>query len=455
MNSSPVITFHGGIDTIGGTKIFVQEGEHRVLFDFGLNFAPGGDFWGGTLEPRPGAGGLRDYITLGYAPAVDGLYRHDQAPSLGLKPGRGETTQVFISHLHLDHMALVDRLAPEIPVWMHRESLQLFRAVAATGEPPAVPAGARPFEWGETIRVGPIQVTPVAVDHDIPGATALLITTSAGTVVYSGDLRLHGPRPDRVAAFVAAARATRPKILLLEGTRMGEGEPGPDRPPALSEDDVPGALLSHLSGATGKLAFLTLYPRNTYRVEGIARAVREAGRTLALSAEAAHIYLSMGGEPREILVYLREKDRGPNGDPWFLTPWFEAGLLPVDAAAVRSNPGAYLLQLFPGDLNELVDLKPEPGAVFIHSNGEPLGRFDPMWELFMRWLGHFGVELKRAPSPGHATPEDLFGVIGGIAAEVLMPIHSRLPELMHVAGQRRVLPELGATYAIATGKRVE
>lgn len=457
MTSAPRIHFYGGIGTIGGTKIAVTEGEHRIIFDFGTAFAPGGDFWGGPVQPRTGPARLRDMIALGYIPALDGIYRADAAAEAGLAPGTGENTQIFISHLHLDHMSVVDLIADEVPVWMHADSLRLFRAVAETGEPPAVPVGARPFEWGQTIAVGPMKVTPVAVDHDIPGASALLIETSAGTVVYTGDLRLHGANPVRVDRFIEQARALNPNILLIEGTRLGEPEPSPDRPAPRSEPAVAPLVAQKAQEAGEALALITLYPRNTLRIGHIATAVKPVGRTLVLSAEAAHMYRALGGDMSQVALYQRSADKqalARGTAPAWLTGLFASGATVLDAAAVRANQGRYLLQLFYWDINELVDLQPAPGSVFIHSNGEPLGRFDPKFELFERWLAHFGIALAYAGASGHASSADLHKVVAGINPQLLMPIHSKAPELMEVQGVRRTLPEVGAIYDIATGEKV-
>lgn len=456
MTTTPKITFYGGIDTIGGTKIAVEEGGYRIIFDFGATYSPSEDLIGGRVHARSGEAGLRDLVTMGYTPALDGLYRPGAAETLGLQPGQGETTQIFISHLHLDHMALLHLLSDDLPVWMHHDSLRLFRAVAATGEEPVVPVGARGFEWGQVIEVGPMKVTPVAVDHDIPGASALLIETSAGTVVYTGDLRRHGPHPELVDRFVEAARAKHPKILLIEGTRLGEAEFYPDRKPTIAEPDVAGRFVGLLQGRAG-LALTTLYPRNPLRIENIAKALPAVDRVLALSPEVAHVYAAMGYDLTDVLIYLRTKDQdllSAGTAPGWLTSLLGQGVKTVDAQAVRADQSRYLLQLFYWDLPELVDIKPVDGSLFIHSNGEPLGRFDPAYELLLRWLEYFKIELASVPSTGHASHEDLVSIVEGIAPEILMPIHSKTPERMEVAGQARVMPELGGIYEIATGKKI-
>ena len=456
MTSTPHIEIHGGVGTIGGTKVAVCEGGYRVLFDFGVTYNPGGELWGTKVAARTGAAArLRDLVTLGYAPALDGLYRPESAATLGLQPGDGKT-HVFISHLHLDHMALLDLLAGNVPVWMHDQSLKLFRAVAETGEQPPVPTGARGFQWGQPIAVGPMTVTPVAVDHDVEGASGLLIKTSAGTVVYTGDLRSHGAHPEHSASFIAAARASDPKVLIIEGTRLGEEERAPDRPPSLSEPEVPGRIAEVVSGCSG-LALITLYPRNTLRLETITAAMPGVGRKMLFSPEMAHVFRSMGGDLSQAGLYLRAKDKealaAGQAAAW-LTDLLATGVQTVDADGVRREPTKYLLQLFYWDLPELVDIQPPPGSIFIHSNGEPLGRFDPGFEIFTRWLDRFGLELVMVPSTGHAPAQDLAAVVEGVRPAILMPIHSRAPELLEVAGIERVLPEMGGIYAVATGKRI-
>lgn len=457
MTETPLIRFYGGIGTIGGTRVIVQEGEHRVLFDFGLTHGAGGDFWSHGVHPRPGATRLCDLIALGDLPAVDGIYRGDAAAAAGLTPGSGEKTQVFISHLHLDHMAAADLLAPDLPVWMHEESLRLFRAVAETGEEPRVPAGARAFRWGEQIQVGPIRVSPVPVDHDIAGACGLLVETSAGTVAYSGDLRWHGAEPERITAFIEAARRIGADLLLLEGTRVGEvTAPFRDQPPALTEPEVAERIFALLQECRA-LALITLYPRNISRLTAVAQAAAAAGRQLVLSPEAAHTYAGVTGGLEGIAVHLRLKDRltlqGQEAPSW-LRQLQESGAALVPSSAIGAEQGRYLLQLSHRDLPELVDMDPAEGSLFIHSNGEPLDRFDPAYETLTRWLERFGIPLVPVRSTGHASPDDLVRIASAIGPKVLMPVHSRRPELMVVPGVRRVLPELGAAYAVATGERL-
>jgi len=450
MREGPSIHILGGVGTIGGTKILIQEGQHRVLFDFGSTYAAGGEFWGGAVQPRKGAAGLRDWVTLGYLPRCDGLYRPGAAQSVGLEPNQDDQlTQIFVSHLHLDHMALLGMVADQVPVWMHADSLRLFRAVAETGQDPPVPLGARPFESGQTIHVGPIKVILEAVDHDIPGACGLIIETSAGSVVYTGDFRSHGAHPDRMVRFASLARATNPRLLLIEGTRLGEAERTSGRPQR-RETEVAEAVAQARMDCHG-LALITVYSRNTERIAAIAGALDSLGRKLALVPEAAHAFLAMGGRSDQISVYVRHRDRhlaASDHQPAWHRRLMDSAIDRVEAIDIQRNPLHYLIQLSLADINELVDLNPPSGSIFLHSNGEPLGRFDPAFELWVHWLNHFGLELRYVSSSGHATPAALHDLVTAINPDVLMPIHSLHPELLEVADQRRILPLQGSCYQL-------
>jgi ribonuclease J len=78
----------------------------------------------------------------------------------------------------------------------------------------------RTFRTGEKIPRDDITVEPVHVDHSILAAYGFIIHTSEGTVVYTGDLRIHGPRKDLTEEFMEKAKECKPDALICEGTRM-------------------------------------------------------------------------------------------------------------------------------------------------------------------------------------------------------------------------------------------
>lgn len=455
-----------GVGQIGGTKITVESGGYRLLFDWGLVYEPGGTFWSDVVQPRTDGAGLRDLLFTGDLPRLPGIYPPAWAAEARLAPP-DDKTLVWISHLHKDHMAALPWLDPAVPTYMHPESLQMLKALVETGVEPVLPAGARALPPGEVVEHGPLRFRSMQIDHDIPGAGALLIETPDGAVVYTGDLRLHGLHTDWVEQFITEARALKPRFLLIEGTRFfppEEREDAPrgrratsDSPPRKRhEGDVPtrvaGILQEHRD-----LAMITLYPRNTERLSGVVQAASAVGRLAVLRPATAALWAAMGGDLAQVGLYLRpEEERLLNqgGAPaWLERTALQAGSL-WNPDRVRSGQREVLLQVELAMLPDLIDLSPGADSVLIHANGEPLGPFDPNWAVLQRWLERLGIPLRWAGCSGHAAPEDLIRIVQEIAPAFFMPIHSKHPELFLVPEMKRILPVQGSAYSVKTGRQV-
>src|SRR3990172_8857949 len=70
------LTCYGGVGQIGGNQFLLEDGETRLLLDFGIPFSERGRFYEEYLKPRP-AFGLLDPLTMGLLPPLRGLYRPD------------------------------------------------------------------------------------------------------------------------------------------------------------------------------------------------------------------------------------------------------------------------------------------------------------------------------------------------------------------------------------------
>lgn len=78
----------------------------------------------------------------------------------------------------------------------------------------------RPFRTGEKLRIGSLEIEPVHVDHSVPGAYGFVIGTSRGTVVYTGDFRTQGLKPQMTRDFVDKAREAEPVAVITEATNI-------------------------------------------------------------------------------------------------------------------------------------------------------------------------------------------------------------------------------------------
>jgi ribonuclease J len=386
-----------------GLKFEVEHGGARAIFDFGLEHAPGRAPFSMGLRPRPGRE-LADLLAVGAAPRLEGVYAG------GRWDGR---TAVFISHMHLDHTSLVRFLHPEVPLF-YPAAMEPLRAAAEASAylPWRSPAGT-PVPDRETVRWGDVEITFLAVDHDLPGATGFLVRTPDLAAAYTGDHRWHGFEPALTAGFAEAVRGV--DVLIQEAVAAGLDRPAaapPPPPPELSEPEVVAGVGDALGSATG-LALINAYPMNRARLAAVAEVAAGLGRRLVMEPQAA----ALAGR-NELF----------------------------DAEAVAADPRSHLVQLSFESLPLLIDLPRPPGSVYLHSNGMPLSEYDPAFGVMVAWTRVTGLDLQRIGSSGHSRPADLPRMAERVRPGVLMPVHSRFPEALEVPGVRRILPEAGRAY---------
>jgi ribonuclease J len=206
------LTVYGGAGEIGGNKILVEEGDGRVLLDFGVSYSRRKRFFEEYLKPRTAAG-LTDLLVTGVLPSVAGLYRRDllKMADHGLAVHDEPTAgAVLLSHAHLDHAGHITFLDERIPIYCsplcHRtlQAMQDSRArdfeteitnfrprPTFPEEQSAIPR-AFPEARGD-FTAGGFHCRALPVDHSMLGCLAFLVRTSRGNILYTGDLRFHGP----------------------------------------------------------------------------------------------------------------------------------------------------------------------------------------------------------------------------------------------------------------------
>jgi ribonuclease J len=391
MPSPTTITFLA-LGTPTGLKFAVAHGGHRALFEFGREHAPGASPFAQGIEPRPGRE-LADLLAVGVAPRVEGVY-----------DGVDGRTSMFLSHLHLDHTGLVRHVHPDLPLYYPAAMEPLRAAAAASGQVPWREPAGTPLPDRGRVAVGEVEVELVAVDHDVPGAAGFVIRAPDVTIAYTGDNRRHGLHPELTGAYARAARGA--DVLIQEGVSLGwDGERE-----CPSEADVHASFEEALAACAG-LAVVNVYPMNRERVAAFGEACRRQGRALLMSPP----------------------DARTAGWPDVLDP---------DAVArARQDPVRHCVQLGFHALPALIDLAPPPGSLYVHSDGAPLGPFDPAYPVMRAWCAALGLRFVALSSSGHARPADVDLMVREIAPRVVLPVHTTAPDRLDVAGVPRVLVE--------------
>jgi len=431
------LTFFGGVNEIGGNKILVEDGKTRVFFDFGLSFAKGQEYYTGFLAARKVAGAADD-LELGILPRIKGLYSKEMLRFTNLEYEEPKFDAIFLSHAHMDHCAHLPYIDETIPIHAGECTLRIIESFEP-GKREQEALGKhtyKTFRTGVKIPCGDVDVEPIHVDHSVPGAYGFLIHTSAGTIVYTGDLRRHGPASFMTDEFVEKARACDPIALIIEGTRLGRKEKGEN----LSEEGVRN-LSNRIVSKTKKLVITTFYARDVDRIKTFYNVAKDNGRKFVISMKTAHLLYKLKDDrvlklpnplkDENIVIYARRKKTGEYvGKDYYVweRPYLDNS---VGFQHIQESCSNCLLNLDLYNFAELVDIKPQ-GGEFIHSMSEPFteGGMDQIeLKVMLNWLKHFRLKFHQAHASGHCSLTDLKWLIGKIEPKIVIPVHTEHGEI--------------------------
>jgi ribonuclease J len=447
------LTFYGGVDEIGGNKVLLEDGDGRFFLDFGQSFTSGCEFFTGWLSPRA-INGLGDYFEFGLLPKLEGLYAEEQLQFTDVPYVKPRFEAVFLSHAHFDHVNHVQFLDPQIPVYLGEgtklflEAMEKTSSFCSYGE-----HRYRTFRTGAKIKVGEIVVEPVHVDHSIPAAYGFLIHTSEGTILYTGDLRAHGPRRDMTEDFKDKARESEPVAMICEGTRMVEKEKRKN----YSELQVE-TLSDKVVSSTDKIVFVSRYSRDMDRFRSFYNVAKNNGRKIVISLKTAHLLGRLVEDRRldlpdplkdeNILVYYKRKRSGEFDEKDYYV-WERDFMEKMTTYEfVHENQSKLVMDLDFYQFTELIDIKPSPGSHFIHSMSEPYSEEDIEDQVMHNWLDHFKMQFHQLHASGHLNRDQLTSLINYIKPKKIFPIHTENQQLFRKISDNVQTIKYGKEYTL-------
>lgn len=443
------LTFYGGVDEIGGNKILLEDKDTRVFLDFGKGFSRREKYFEEYLNPRQ-ANGIMDFITMGLVPDIEGVYRDDLMERAGRPSREPDIDAVLLTHAHADHADYISFLHEKIPVYMgntchlllkaiqersssdfEKEILEFKRLGSKRGDP-KIKRKIETFRSGQKFKIGSLEVHPIHVDHSVPGAYGFIIYTSEGPVVYTGDIRLHGTKPQMTEEFVREAKAAKPIALICEGTRIKD-------PPTKESEQMVYDESRKLISKTDRLLFADFNFKDVDRVRTFYNAAKESGRKLVIKIKDCYYLKYLSQDPalnipnfddEDIVIYQPKQRSGTYDESdYYGEDRIFSGLPNVKIAAeIAAEPHKHLCALGYFSFNALIDMKPSPGTIYIHSASEPYNEEQIISQKRVdNWLEKFSMDKYQIHCSGHARGEDLLEVVKEIDANMLFPIHTEHP----------------------------
>ncbi|MDI6819316.1 MAG: MBL fold metallo-hydrolase [Candidatus Hodarchaeaceae archaeon] len=472
------LTFYGGVNEIGGNKILLEDRDIKLLLDFGLNFARMGKYYAEFLQPRTSSG-LNDYLEFELVPRLGGLYREDLLKPTGMAYVEPSIHGVLLSHPHLDHAGCIPFLDWRVPVYCTDAARRIIKAYQESSrggfDSEYCYGKVRPFgeyvspnKWEEFEREfrspeeAGLEVRSFEVDHSTLGACGCLIHASEGTIAYTGDLRLHGPRAGLTREFIRSVSEEDIDVLIIEGTRVEEGEEdqlierllGRPQPKLESEEEVGRRSLEAVGAAAGQPVFVDFPPRDFDRLRTFCEVASMAGRRLALPTKLAYYVRELsdiiGIGLDEFVVYVGQRELGSYDEREY-HKW-ERELLALEDSRrcdwIREHMDELIIYMDFYSLQNLVDLKPRRG-VYIHAASEPITEEQAIdFRRFKSWLEHFNLSYRYFHSSGHLSRDEVFEVIGQVDPKRVIPVHTRGSEIFAREVQNAMVPEEGVAYSL-------
>lgn len=488
------ITLYGGIGEVGGNKVLLSSGNERIFLDFGKPYSRWTEYYEMPfLEPSS----IRELIQTGIIPTpkneIYNLYTACEIGSSFSIDGEKEPkiNACIYSHIHGDHVGYMSLLNRKIRMYMGETARTIQRAYREHGRIRTCETNLEGFEDGKnvfTYRTGDIlefdnfNIHPVSVDHSVPGAYGFIIETDKVRIVYTGDLRWHGPARELTSSFLKKINEFKPiDFLICEGTSLSK--PAEEtRRTFDTESDVKNHVFDIIKSCKG-LVVVNISSIDTDRINTFFEVANHeaVGRQLALSLKIAATLARLRNKriknfPKlsETSVYCVERKRPDKWQTQFLAGaahskecegevehvYGSSLKCALTAEDIVKNPRDHILLTAFYSLTELRELFEEndynkfKDSVYLMSTSEPFSEeLEIEFRRLSNWMKLVGLKYEYSHCSGHAHKEDLMRIVKDINPQKgVIPLHTTNPLAFRKIVSREtrlIVPELGREIKIS------
>lgn len=392
------VCIHRGTKEIGGTCIEIESQCQRLVLDIGL-----------PLDA------IDDNITL---PPVSGFKNLDKS-LLG----------VFISHPHVDHYGLAQKIEQNVPVLIGEDALKIIAAGNCFTFREIALKNIQTIKNKMTISLGPFKLTPYLVDHSAYDSYALLVEADNKRLFYSGDFRRHGRKGKIFERFISNP-PTNIDVLLMEGSTLGRLDSANVYP---TEIDLEKTLIEAFKKTEG-IVLLWCSSQNIDRLVTVYRASRYAKRQFVADMYTAHMLKSIGNprlphpgyENFRVFLPKYQKKIIIKKKLFHLAKTFSRYRIYDSELNKKSSKIVMLFR--PAMMSDFDGYDFIENCTLVYSLWTGYLK-DERYKDFLNWLNQKNIHIMHCHTSGHAPLADLQKIAEAVSPKMLVPVHTFAPDL--------------------------
>ena len=376
----------------------------------------------------------------------DEMYGIDQViPDMTwLQQNASRIVGIVITHGHEDHLGALPYLLDVIsaPVYTGQFTAALAELKLQEHKPAHKPE-IHVVKEGDSVKLGAFKVGFIRINHSIPDSLALSITTGAGVVIHTGDIKIdttpiNGKMIDLTRFGVLGQRG----VLAMLCDSTNAEKPGY----SLSESKVAEAMDGFFKDAAGRI-IVTTFASNVHRIQQVMDASARYGRKVGITGRSMENVIRIAQElgclkvPEGLITDISLLKKLPKNQVTIITTGNQGeNMSALYRMAFASHKQ---VEVLPGD-RVIISASAIPG------NEKMIGKV--INELFRLGAEVIYDRSYGLHASGHACQEELKMLMALVHPKYFIPVHGEhrqlcinagLAQTMGVAKKNVVIPELG------------
>ena len=328
---------------------------------------------------------------------------------------------LILTHAHEDHYGAIPYLWErlQVPIYGTAFTLALLRRKLAEARVD-FSIEMHELDYNTSYEFGPFSIELLALNHSIPDPAALVLRTSEGTILHTGDWKFdEAPQIGTNTDAQRLAEIGQEGVLALIGDSTNAMVEG--RTP--SEQTAYEGLTAEIAKAEGRVA-VTCFASNVARVDSIVRAAHANQRSVAVIGRALQRTIDAAREVgylRDLPDFVKESD---------------VGLIPRENIVIictgsQGETRAAMARIASAS-HETIDL--DPGDTVIYSSRQIPGNepaISKIQDLLLR-RGIFVITDDDAPVhvSGHPARDEMAEMYGLVKPKIAVPVHGTARHLL-------------------------